>query len=351
MWYRAVGHGYTIRVKAAQHQPEPRKLRGAPNPQERASTSASPKTKHSLPPAGPAWGGSLMGTSIVATLTHHSGFPHFAGFFALLATGILTVIVAGCLYHLPQLLRSEMPSWAMFFIGIIALGSAWTAITGESTWNFIGFWVGTPLCIIAYLIQLASFTGKPAFTWGLPLVGPMIAATTAGVLAADYGEIYQLFGLVLFLMSFVTAIPVFTYVYVSLARGQVDISGPLAATTWIPLGVVGQSTSAVDVLLPDSVEIVYGSIMLSIGVPLALFAMSRFYPAVLRWEDYAPAWWASTFPTGTISLGSYHLSLASGQSWLEVISYCVPALLLFHWSLCAVRFISWCATARKPPAR
>ncbi|PFG28815.1 hypothetical membrane protein [Corynebacterium renale] len=318
-----------------------------PKPAERASTSKSPKSKHSLPPAGPAWGGSLMGTSIVATLVHHDGFPQAAVFFAVLATGILGVICAGLVYHRPQLLRAEMPSWAMFFIGIIALGSAWTTITENPEWSFLGFWIGTPLCIIVYVIQLGSFTGNPAFTWGLPLVGPMIAATTAGNLVPFYGEVYQLFGRVLFLMSFVTAIPVFTYVYVSLWRGKVDISGPLAATTWIPLGVVGQSTSAVNVLLPDAVEVVYGSIMLSIGVPLALFAMSRFYSAVLRWVDYAPAWWASTFPTGTISLGSYHLSMASGQSWLEVISYIVPVLLLFHWCLCVARFVSWCASGLK----
>ena len=48
-----------------------------------------------LPPAGPAWGGSLMGTSIVSRLLVEKNMMLGASIFAAIASAILVVLVVG----------------------------------------------------------------------------------------------------------------------------------------------------------------------------------------------------------------------------------------------------------------
>ena len=90
-----------------------------------------------------------------------------------------------------------------------------------------------------------------------------------------------------------------------------------------------------------------GSALLVLAIPMVLFAMWHFYPAVLKWVDYSPAWWASTFPTGAIGVGGYSLASAWDLDWLSTIAAVLPALLILHWSLCAARFLSWWVALRR----
>lgn len=57
-----------------------------------------------LAPAGPAWAGSLMGTSIAASLTAAHGLPSWLpALFAIIAAGILvTVTVGWVIYRNPH---------------------------------------------------------------------------------------------------------------------------------------------------------------------------------------------------------------------------------------------------------
>ncbi|WP_284819301.1 hypothetical protein QP936_008380 [Corynebacterium rhinophilum] len=299
------------------------------------------KFRH-LPPPGPAWAGSLMGTSIVSRMLVEEDMFVAAGVFAALACAIFVVLTAGYTrYRSPRFERTTMAEWSMFFIGVLALGAALSGLTGIGIFRLVGFWVGGPVTVITWGIQLTRFDGEPRFTWGLPLVGPMISASVAGWLALDYGQTYHIMGTVLFAMSLLTAVPVFAYVYWAAWHGKVDFSGGKSATAWVPLGVVGQSTTAMQILYPGSVSVYYGLIALAIAILLSLYAMVTFYPQAARWVPYSPAWWACTFPPGTVSMGGHQTALVNGSEWLDVVALSIPLLLIAHWCLCSARFLGW----------
>ncbi|WCZ39293.1 membrane protein [Corynebacterium jeddahense] len=293
-----------------------------------------------------------MGTSIVARLLVEEHMMVAAGAFVALACAIFVVLTAGFIrYRQPSFGRTSMAEWSMFFIGILALGAALSGLTGNGIFRLVAFWIGGPVTVVTWAIQLTRFDGPPKFPWGLPLVGPMISASVAGWLAKDYGQFYHVLGTVLFLMSLCTAVPTFARVYWAAWHGKVDLSGPNSATSWVPLGVIGQSTTAMQILYPGTFSIYYGRVALFLALPLGLYAMAQFYPNVLRWVDYSPAWWACTFPPGTVSMGGHQMALVSGQHWLDVVALTVPILLITHWTLCASRFVTWVAEGRREAAR
>ncbi|MGV0375912.1 MULTISPECIES: TDT family transporter [Corynebacterium] len=300
-----------------------------------------------LPPPGPAWGGSLMGTSIVARLLVEEDLLFLAGVFAAIACVILVVLTVGfARYRQPSFERTTMAEWSMYFIGILALGAALSGLTGDGVYRLIGFWIGGPVTVITWAIQLTRFDGEPRFTWGLPLVGPMISASVSGWLAHDYGPLYHVMGTALFVMSLLTAVPTFARVYWAAWHGRVDFEGAKSATAWVPLGVVGQSTTAMQILFPGTVSIYYGLVALIIAIPLAIYAMITFYPNAARWVPYSPAWWSCTFPPGTVSMGGHQMAMVSGSQWLDAIALSIPVLLVAHWALCSSRFVSWVAEGR-----
>lgn len=144
------------------------------------------ETFRQLPPPGPAWGGSLMGTSIVARLLVEEHLLFLAGIFVAIVCVILAELTVGfARFREPSFRRTTMAEWSMYF-------------TGNSLFRLVGFWIGGLVTVITWAIQLTRFHGAPIFTWGLPLVGPMISASVAGWLARDYGEMYHIMGTVLF---------------------------------------------------------------------------------------------------------------------------------------------------------
>ena len=175
----------------------------------------------------------------------------------------------------------------------------------------------------------------------------MISSSVAGFLALDYGRAYHVMGTVLFIMSISTAVPIFIRVYWAAWHGKVNLTGANSATAWVPLGVVGQSTTAMQILYPGSFSVYYGLTAMVIAIPLALYAMVTFYPNVARWVDYSPAWWACTFPPGTVSMGGHQVALVNGSELLDVIALSIPVLLVAHWSACSCRFIGWLVEGRR----
>ena len=127
-----------------------------------------------------------MGTSIVSRMLVEEDMLVAAGVFAALACAIFVVLTAGyARYRSPRFERTTMAEWSMFFIGVLALGAALSGLTDIGVFRLIGFWIGGPVTVITWGIQLTRFDGQPRFTWGLPLVGPMISASVAGWLARD----------------------------------------------------------------------------------------------------------------------------------------------------------------------
>ena len=71
-----------------------------------------PISQSLIPPAGPAWAGSLMGTSIIATLLSIHGAKSIALAFAVLATAIFIVLTCGTLYfRKPKFVPEHMGPW------------------------------------------------------------------------------------------------------------------------------------------------------------------------------------------------------------------------------------------------
>lgn len=289
-----------------------------------------------IPPAGPAWTGSLMGTSIIAALLsiHGANYPAIA--FAVLATGIFVVTCYGTLrYRTPRLLPEHMGPWGMFAMGVISLGTAWTTITGDSVYQLITYLTAGLAGFVLAINQWRKFAGSPNFQWGLALVVPMVAATSAAQLG------FITLGRIGFIFVWIIGVPVFLYVYLALMRGRANIPAIVGNTTWIPVGVVGQSTAAAQLLFSQDFGLLYASIMLPLGAAASLYALYHEYRTVRSWAAYNPAWWGSTFPVGTMSLGTHFVAVSTGNHAFDIISQAALGLLIFNWLLCVIRWASW----------
>lgn len=297
------------------------------------------KNQEKLPPPGPAWAGSLMGTSILATLCEAHGLFSFAVAALAFATVVLLVLTAGwALRREPGWDADAMAPWGMMSMGVMSLGSAATSVTGQGVWQLAAWWVGAPLAWVVCVKQLRNFPGEPTFQWGLALVAPMVAATNAAQLD---GEFYTAAGIASFLLTLCTAIPVFGYCYNEFFHGRMDIPDKLGGTTWIPLGVVGQSTAAAQLLFEGKPGVYYSLFMVVMGAGPVAFAAVRFARSVARWADYGPGWWGSTFPVGTLSLGAHMLAESTSWVWFDTVSAALLGLLAVHIALCVARFGCW----------
>ncbi|WP_051890915.1 TDT family transporter [Corynebacterium jeikeium] len=323
-------------------------------------------TKHSkpdLPPLGPGWAGAVMGLGITASLMDihlSSTLEHLPAELMLgVATLLALALTVGFLRHRnPGFHSSAMPAWGMASMGILALGSAYSLIFGAWPVHAFCWAVGTVLGAITcvkFIRYLFVSRPAPAFTWGLPLVAPMVAATASAQLAPHagaWGSAVHGIGVACFALAWVTAVPTFAFVY---ARTFPTIPTQFATTAWIPLGLVGQSTVAAQLLAGEQWHfraMVYGIVMLSVGIPLACYAICQHWGTALGGAPmpYNPTWWASTFPVGTCCLGTHTLAEKSTNSellawdlgWMDTISAALLVLLLLHvaWSVLGARQLS-----------
>ncbi|WP_034985780.1 tellurite resistance protein [Corynebacterium jeikeium] len=324
-------------------------------------------TKHSkpdLPPLGPGWAGAVMGLGITASLMDihlSSTLGHLPAELMLGAATLLALaLTVGFHRHRnPGFHSSAMPAWGMASMGILALGSAYSLIFGAWLVHAFCWAVGTVLGAITcvkFIRYLFVSRPAPAFTWGLPLVAPMVAATASAQLAPHAGawsSAVHGIGVACFALAWVTAVPTFAFVY---ARTFPTIPTQFATTAWIPLGLVGQSTVAAQLLAGDQWHFratVYGLVILSVGIPLAGYAIIKHWGTALGSAPmpYNPTWWASTFPVGTCCLGTHTLAEKSTNStllvwdlgWMDTLSAALLALLLLHvvWAALGARKLSW----------
>jgi tellurite resistance protein TehA-like permease len=106
----------------------------------------------------------------------------------------------------------------------------------------------------------------------------------------------------------------------------------LATSTWIPLGIVGQSAAAAQVLSGpswDGLARGYGATVLIAGAGLGAFAVFSTIKGLLARMPFHPGWWAMAYPLSTCGSGSHHLGW-QGASLLTVV------VLIAIWVLCAV---------------
>ncbi|WP_139024430.1 hypothetical protein [Corynebacterium nuruki] len=301
-----------------------------------AEPAGAPAAPSPLPAPGAAWGGSVMGLAITGSLLAVLPGAGAAAGTAVTAVAavVLVVLLAGAV-RAPRF--DDVPGWSMMTMGLLALGSAVDTTLGWTGVHTVTWVTGSVAAVAVFAVQgLRLLRGRvPALFPGvLPLVAPMVASTNAAQLG------HPLPGTVLFFLSLVTALPAFVRVYAGAGRHPAP---DLAATTWIPLGVVGQSSAAA-LLLTDggTAGICYAAVMLGLGVPAAGWALCHHWGALLRPDrpSFNPSWWAATFPVGTCSLGTRTLAGATGLGWPDAVSTGLTALLCLH-VLLAVAGLAW----------
>lgn len=328
---------------------------------------------------GPVWFPAAMGTGILATLLQqvpggvpwaHRGSVGVLG----LAWAVLTMLVVGFAFRtvrdkvaLTSTLSdiAQLPFWGTVSMGILAVGSATATVvpahqSGLTTlaWHvdLVMWLLGTLIGMVAALgftvRLLLTECGEPSLIWGLAVVGPMVSATTGAALAPHVPGaqvLLLLAAFACFVTSLVLGVIVFAVAYHLHWRGA---PVPLAAScsTWIPLGMIGQSTAAAQTIataaagdvLPataaaqHTIADVYGVVTLLVGVPMIAWAVRVTLRGFRRRMPFSPGWWALTFPIGTLSLGAVLLGRSLELPALTDLGLALTLLLVGTVTLCLV---------------
>jgi tellurite resistance protein TehA-like permease len=327
-----------------------------------------------LPSAGPAWFGAVMGTGILATLTQTLVPGSWAALALLVVGWVLLVGLSGGFAvrsvrspgTLTASLRAaQLPLWGMVAMGLLSLGAAtatvlppWVpALSGVAVVVDGALWVagtllglGTAVGFTAVLIRAEAST--PTTVWGLAVVPPMVSATVGAGLLPHLTPSLQVAMLVVTVTCFALSLTLGGVIFALAYHHHWRVAGlPIAASTtsWIPLGVVGQSTAAAQAmavaaapLLPAPVAAAvqglandYGVLMLSIGVPLAGWAVVMTIRGFRHRMPFVPGWWSLTFPIGTLALGRHLLGAGTGLTAFLVAGVACWLALVGTWTLCA----------------
>ena len=333
-----------------------------------------------VPGAGPQWFGSVMGTGILSNLTQTLAGDTAAGrgialVLLVIAWALMVGLAVGfaarvarrpSVFHDTRRTIGVLVTWGMVAMGVLSVGSAtaavvpahWPDLSGAAWAVDAVLWCcGTALGVttsVGFALRLISRDlGAPTTTWGLPLVPPMVSSTTGAALVPHVGGAVGRVCLLMasvgcFLLALTLGVIVFIVAYHHhwfVRRLAIDAS----ASSWIPLGIVGQSTAAAQVVaaqaktmaLPDyqtaiqSVADWYGYAMAIIGAPLIAWAAAMTARGLRRSMAFAPGWWALTFPVGTLCLGSHFLHVGTGADFWGWAAFGFLALLAAHWCLCA----------------
>lgn len=329
---------------------------------------------------GPAWWGAVMGTGIIGTLTqlHAGGSAVGAGMARvfLLAgwTMMLCFAVAfaiRCARNV-EVWRSSITgvgaaAWGMVSMGVLAVGAAtstvlpqWAASLASGAW-----WADGVLWVIGTIIGVVSTFGftlgvlrhrhpEPRPAWGLAIVPLMVSATCGAPFVTELDSPLLAFVLLTVLVAcFVCSLTLGLVIFAVALHHHWRIDRlPLAvsASSWIPLGVVGQSTAAAQVMAgqaprfldPEAVTQaqfvanMYGFVMLTVAIPVVAYAAYLTIDGFVHQMPFSPGWWALTFPIGTLSLGAFHLGNNTGLSVYSTASVVAWTVLLGTWTLCAV---------------
>ncbi len=350
-----------------------------------------------LPPAGPVWFGSVMGTGILATLLGReaSHTPALlAPATALLAVGILLLLGLSAGFG-ARVVRDRaaftatlrdlaiLPTWGTVAMGMLSIGSAAltvlpqlgarTSTSGPARWVVdlaaLSWVAGTGLGVVTAFgfsaVVLGRRLGSPCPAWGLSVVPPMVSATTGAALVPQLptttGQLTMLvaavgcFFLSLFLGGLVFAISYHHHWRVA------ALPIPASASAWIPLGIVGQSMAAAQVIAVQSTPLLtpttaaavrgladtYGYVMLALSLPVMAYAVSRTARGFEARMPFTPGWWALTFPLGTVALGTRMLGDASGHTLIGGMGLAALAALCATWLLCATASLRAVAGVRR----
>ncbi|MFC4753200.1 C4-dicarboxylate ABC transporter [Dietzia aurantiaca] len=326
-----------------------------------------------VPGPGPAWFGAVMGTGGLSTLLqlHADAVPGFAtGAVVMLVLGWVMLIGLGSGFARsvardPQEWSRSVrdatmvPLWGMVSMGLLAVGSATFVVTEARAPSLasVAFGVDAALWGAGTVLGLATALGfavwlisrRPAHplpTWALPMVPPMVSATAGGVIARQVkSEAIRsiLVGacVVCFVVALVLGVAVIVLAYHH-AWFRTPVPVALSTTTWIPLGIIGQSAAAAQVLSGPSLAglaRVYSAVVLVAGAGLGAYAVFVTVRGFVARMPFNTGWWAMAYPLSTCGLGSYFL----GWQWASLLTV---AVLIAIWLLCAVASVRAIAAPR-----
>jgi tellurite resistance protein TehA-like permease len=307
------------------------------------------------PDLGPNWFAAVMGTGIVATAA--AGLPvPVAGLRAVavvvwaLAAAflvILLVLVAVGWCREPQRARRHLldpvlghfygaPAMALLtvgagtlLVGVDVLGPDLALAVDVVLWA-VGTLAGlTTAVLLPYVAVTRHRTGPDAAFggWLMPVVPPMVSATTGAYLAPHLpaGQPRDTFLLacgVLFGISLLASLLVTSMIWARLVRH--GVGAPAAAPTlFIVLGFLGQSVTAANVLAPQvpapwttaatAAGVLYGVLVWGFALTwLAVAGALVLHTARTAGLPFGLAWWSFTFPVGTVVTGSSALHARTG---------------------------------------
>ncbi len=342
-------------------------------------------TRPVLPPAGPAWFSSVMGTGILATLLGQQATGHPALVLAsvgVLAVAALLLLGLGAAFVVRividrSALRSTVtdpavvPLWGTVSMGLLAVGAAVLTVTpllspaalpvavgiDGALWG-VGTVIGLVTALGFTAVLVRSEAGEPTPVWGLPVVPPMVSATTGAALLPHVdSELGRVALLAVVVGCFFLSLGIGAVVYAVAYHHHWRISAiPVAASAsiWIPLGMVGQSAAASVMIATHADTVVdaaalpalrglaegYAFLMLALSIPVIAVAVRVTARGFRDRMPFSPGWWALTFPLGTLALGAHLLAGATGLGWVEVVARVVLVGLVGTWTFCAVSTVA-----------
>ena len=366
-----------------------------------------------LPPAGPAWFPTVMGSGILSTLIALLWSEYAVGLGVATALLVVTwVLLIGLTAGFVRACRkdrdlvgaalreaSQRPAWGTVSMGVLSAGSATSTVLPDWSERLsdvslgvdaVLWTVGTILGLVVAVDFAAGLVarlrkersrrpgpmglepggsgglGTPTPVWGLTVVAPMVASTAGCTFIPHVDSTAAKVALLaVIIVCFVVALGlgalVFTAAYYHHWRRE---SLPLALRTslWIPLGVVGQSTAAIQLiaargseLLPESARPgvlhaahLYGIVVLgAIGTVLAAYATVMTIAGFAQRMPFGTGWWSLTFPIGTCALGAFYLGQVHEEAGWHVASGVITGVLACTWTLCVVATLTAVALTRK----
>lgn len=290
-----------------------------------------------MPPIGPAWFTTVMGTGIVAVAL--VGLPVALPGAAVVATGFW--LLASLLLVLLTVLsvRGGAPSpvtaygappMALMTVGAGALVVGHRVIGAEAARDLatILWLLGTVLGVAAAVVVPRLLVGEVTGAWLMPVVPPVVSAATGAALVP------HALCWALLVLGLVRAAPV----AVRVVRRALRTALPPAdvPTLWIVLGPLGQSATAVHHLGGPVVAYavpVLGLAVLWLGVAAAVTVRT----ARTTGLPFGLGWWAFTFPVGTLVTGTSGLAEASGSILLGAVAMLLFIGLVAAWTIVATR--------------
>ncbi|QKT12647.1 TDT family transporter [Rhodococcus sp. W8901] len=328
----------------------------------------------------PNWFAMVMGTGIIAVATSSlpvdlPGRRGIALAFWLLATALLVVLVTAFVIHWvrhTEHARGYARSATMFpFYGALpmavltvgagtaAVGS--TVINADAAFAIAGtLWaIGTAgglvtSAVMGMRLRSVADRGTPVPAWLMPVVPPMVSAATGAALVNHLPEGWPRVAMLTGCYALFTVALVFALVIATMVGREFGERGlpPLQAlpTMWIPLGIVGQSIAAANLLgtaaegavghdVADALHIFglgYGLLMGTIMI-VALTAVGVVTARAFRnGLTFTMSWWSFTFPVGACAVGMGAFGVAGDFEIPRVLSAGLLCALVVAWCVVAV---------------